>query len=230
MSNRFDASTDKISYSATAPPDPQSGFSVSFWAYLVVDQSLNETMCRIWGASDSTRLNVATNSGGTTPSLFTPGNTGGVAGGDALGTAQWGWIGVTQTGTTATIYTSIGLGTVHSNSGTASGGNTASGITFGGRSPSDNSEWFNGRIVYARYWGAVLNSTEMQTERASATPVRTSNLWAAWPLTSSSDLTDQSGNGRDLVAGSTATSTEADPTLSTPFVPIYTLSSYGSFH
>ena len=44
---------------------------------------------------------------------------------------------------------------------------------------------------------AALNSTELDAEFASATPVRTSGLNFYWPCTDTSNTNDSSGNGRN---------------------------------
>lgn len=53
--------------------------------------------------------------------------------------------------------------------------------------------------AYFRVWNAVLSDAEIEAERLSETPVRTSNLAADWRFTNAaSRLTDSSGNGKTL--------------------------------
>lgn len=219
MAARSDAATDRVSYTASAPPDTATAFTAAFWAYLSTDQSANETLFRLHASSGSTtRLTVATNSGGTTPNLFTPGNTGGVSCGTALGTGAWCRIACTCSGTSGTAYGASGAaGATTSGTGTVSGGSTPDGITLYGRSASDSTEWFSGRIAFFRIWAAVLTQAEIEKEWMSPVHVRTTNLWSDWPLLGGTpgvggaiDLSDISGNGRNLVAGSTALSPEDD--------------------
>jgi len=224
MACRFDAASDRISYlGATPPPDTATAFGFTCWAYLSVDLNDFSTILRLHAASGgTTRLTVATGTSGETPCLFTPGNTGGVISPMALVVGQWRAIGVSTSGTTGTIYVaSADLATVQSASGTVSGGATPTGFTFGGRSSSDATEWFNGRVAYPRLWSATLTQAEMLTEWASTTPVRSSGLWSAYALSGVGDLADVSGNARDLTAGSTAVTTEPgppiDPVTALPF-------------
>lgn len=219
MSVRFDAATDRISGPASpAPPDTATGITGCFWAFLSVDQAANETLFRLHAASGATtRLTLATLPATTTPALFSIGNGGGVSSPLGLSTTAFRRIGFTCTGTTGTIYAGDDAGgATVSASGTVSGGATASGFTLGGRSASDSTEWLNGRLAYLRLWSTVLSQAEIEAEWAASAPVRTSGLWADYPLTAHTDLTDHSGNGRNLVAGSTAVTTEADPPVGGP--------------
>jgi hypothetical protein len=130
-----------------------------------------------------------------------------------MAVGAWRKIAISCSGTTGKSYVNTIGGVTEVDSGTVGVG-TPDGITLGGRSSSDSSEPFNGRLAYVRVWTTELNQTQIEAEWASATPVITASLWASWPLTDSTDLTDHSGNGRSLTAGTTAVSTEADPPLS----------------
>jgi hypothetical protein len=217
VSVRSDAATDRFSYTAANPPNPSAGFTVTLWAYLSVDRNDFSTLLRLHsGSGGSTTLNLATGGSGETPCIFSPGNTGGVVGGRPLVVGQWSRVAVTVTGTTGIIYVAdTKVGATTSATGTVSGGSAPTGLTFAGRSAGDGTEWFNGRLAYARLWSSVLTQAQIEAEWLSTTPIITSNGWAAYPLTVHTDLTDHSGNGRNLVAGSTALTTEADPPLAT---------------
>jgi hypothetical protein len=215
MAVRSDAATDRMSRSGGAP-DPQAGFTLCGWFYLSVDRDDFSTMARLHASSGgTTRLTVATGPSGTTPAVFTPGNTSGIIGVDSFTVGSWLWVAVTQTGTTATLYTYSPGGTLNSTSGTASGGAAPDGYTIFGRSPSDASEWFNGRGACVRLWATVLTAGELPAERDSFTAVKTAGLYADYRLATASDLADHSGNGRDLTPGSTSVTTEDDPPLGT---------------
>lgn len=210
MSTRFDAATDRVSHTASSPPSPATACTITAWAYVAVDRDDFSTFARLHSGA-TTVLTWATSSDGTSgPNYFTGGGTVTNATGFAVG--AWRKIAITCSGTTANSYIATPTGTTEVDSGTVSA-SAPTGITLGGRSPTDATEWFNGRLAYVRVWSAVLAQTEIETEWASTTPVRTSGLWADWPLTDSTDLTDHSGNGHNLTAGSTAVSTEADPPL-----------------
>lgn len=213
MSLRSDAASDRVSYTASPPPDPATAFTATFWARLRVDRDDFSTMMRLHASSGSTtRVTLATNSSGTVPAVFSPGNTSGIIGSDALVVDQWRMIAVTVSGTGATggrVYTRTIGGTTNVTTGQVSGGSAPDGITLFGRSISDASEWFNGGLAHVRIWSAVLTQSEIEAEWDSTTPVRAANLWSAWSL--ATDLTDASGNGRTLSAGTTALTVEDDP-------------------
>lgn len=215
MSVRFDASTDRITY-AGAVPALSSGITVLGWAYVVAANfgggAANQTMCRLH-ASDggSTVATFATNGAPPSPpAYFTTGGSLVSSTGSPVG--EWRRVAWSCTGSTGTLVVATPTGTPEVDTGTVATG-TPTGITLGGRAHNVTDEWFNGRLAYWRVWTTVLSDSERLAEWASPTPVRTANLWADWPLVVHTDLTDHSGNGRHLVASSTAVTTEAGPTL-----------------
>jgi hypothetical protein len=82
-------------------------------------------------------------------------------------------------------------------------------------------EWFDGDIGHVRIWSAALSSGELETERLSATAVRTSGLVAAYELLTA-NTTDDSGNGNTLTANGTPT-TSTGPVLGGIKVPLHIL-------
>jgi hypothetical protein len=212
MSTRFDAASDRISFAGTMFA-VGSGFTITAWAYVSVDTDANSTFARLHSSSGgSTVATWATGSDGLSgPNYFTGG--GSVSNSTNMAVGAWRKVALTCSGTTGKSYVNTIGGVTEVDSGTVGVG-TPDGITLGGRSSSDSSEPFNGRLAYVRIWTTELTQTQIEAEWASATPVITSGLWASWPLTDSTDLTDHSGNGRHLTAGTTAVSTEADPPLS----------------
>lgn len=215
MSLRSDAATDRVSYTASAPPAPATAFTATFWVRLRADRDDFSTMLRLHASTgSSTTVNVTTSAGGVTPIVVSPGNTSGIVGGDTLAVDQWRMLAVTVNGTTATdgkIYTRVVGGTTKVTTGAVTGGSTPTGLTLYGRSPTDANEWFNGGLAYMRIWSAVLSQAEIEAEWASATAVRSSGLWANWPLLT--DLNDISGNARHLTAGTTALTVEDNPPI-----------------
>jgi hypothetical protein len=212
MSTRFDAASDRISFAGTMFA-VGSGFTITAWAWVSVDTDANSTFARLHASSGgSTIATWATGSDGLSgPNYFTGG--GSVSNATNMAVGAWRKIAISCSGTTGKSYVNTIGGTTEVDSGTVGVG-TPDGITLGGRSSSDSSEPFNGRLAYVRVWTTELTQVQIEAEWASATPVITSGLWASWPLTDSTDLTDHSGNGRNLTAGTTAVSTEADPPLS----------------
>ena len=212
MSTRFDAASDRISFAGSMFA-VGSGFTITAWAWVSVDTDANATFARLHASSGgSTIATWATGSDGLSgPNYFTGG--GSVSNSTNMAVGAWRKIAISCSGTTGKSYVNTVGGTTEVDSGTVGVG-TPDGITLGGRAPADSSEPFNGRLAHVRIWTAELSQSEIEAEWASSTPVRTSGLWASWPLTDSTDLTDHSGNGRNLTAGTTAVSTEADPPLS----------------
>lgn len=214
---RFDAAGDRCTWTGTAPT-PSSGLTITCWVYISVNRSDFSTVLRLHSSSGATtNLNIAMDSGGLLPCVFTAG--GSSTGPQSLSVGAWARLAVTVTGSTSTIYVALGAaGATQSQAGTV-GGNAAvsptSGYTVAGRSAVDPDEWFNGRLAHIRVWSAVLTQGEAEAEWASATPVRTSDLFADYPLPDAGDLTDHSGNGRNLSAGSTSVTTEDGPPIDT---------------
>lgn len=66
----------------------------------------------------------------------------------------------------------------------------------------------NGRMAYCRVFTAALNATQIAAEKDSAVAIE-SGCWGDWKLSTASDLSDYSGNGRTLTLNS-GTLTTAD--------------------
>ncbi|MEU8756215.1 LamG-like jellyroll fold domain-containing protein [Streptomyces chartreusis] len=211
MSTRFDAAGDRISFAGTMFA-VGSGFTITAWAWVSVDTDTFATIGRLHASSGATTVVTwATGGDGLSgPNYFTGGGT--VTNATNLAVGAWRKIALTCSGTTGRSYIATVGGATEVDSGTVSVG-TPDALTLGGRAQADSSEPFNGRLAYVRVWTAELNQTQIEAEWASTTPVVTSGLWADWPLTDSTDLTDHSGNGRNLSAGTTAVSTEDNPPL-----------------
>lgn len=208
MAVRFDAATDRISYTASSPP---ATFTITAWAYLSVDTNTNAIIARLWDAAAGNVAIWRTAVDGTGgPTYFSSAGTISNTTGFVVG--EWRKVAITRTGASAQTLVATPTGSTEVDSGAASTAIPA-GITLAARHPDDGAQPWNGRLAHMRIWSAVLSQAEIEAEWASPTPVRTSGLWAAWPLAVHTDLTDTSGNGRHLVAGSTSTTTEAGPPL-----------------
>lgn len=223
MGARFDAATDKVTFAGAGIPNPSAGLTVLWWAQLSVNRGEPSTMLRMYAAG--TILNVALDP--IDPAIFTVGGDD-TWPTDPLTVSQWAPLGITignPTGTSAAVHESDGAGGVETITGTVSGGANATptGYTIGGRSASDDTEWFNGGIAHLRIWPAVLSDAEKLAEWASPTAVRSSGLFADYPFDGTpgnpADLTDHSGNGRHLTAGSTPALFLAGPVLTVAPAP-----------
>lgn len=212
MAVRFDATTDRITY-AGALPNPADGFTLTFWAMPIVDTNNNATLARLHVvAGDTTSITVATDVDGLGgPGFFTVG--GSVIHPTGMALSQWRKLAVTQLGTVGQVYEATELGATVLASGTVGGAANPTAITLGGRSVADATEAYDGRLTYVRLFNTRLTQAQIESEWTSTTPIATGSIFADWPLSTASDLTDHSGNGRHLSAGSTAVTTEPGPTL-----------------
>ncbi len=207
MAVRFDAATDRVSYLGAT--DVPATYTATMWVYLSVDQNTFSTFFRIWTTAIATVVTVATDADGTSgPSYFT--GSGSISNTTNFVVGEWRKVAITRTGSTGQIMVNTVGGTTEVDSGSVST-NVPDGLTIGSRAENDGNEWWNGRVAQVRLWDTVLTQGQIETEWASTAPVVTSGLWADWPLAVHTDLNDASGNGRHLTAGSTATTTEADP-------------------
>lgn len=214
MAFRFDAATDRLVYSAAGVPDPASvaGITMVMQTLVSVDRNEYSTMARL-SASGSTSITFATmNDGLGGPGYYT-------SGGSIEHTLGFGAAGnyrklaFTCASNAASVYAAVPDGATQVASGAVSGATAPNMVCLGGRSDTDTTEWFNGRLMCVRMWAAVLTQAQIEAEWASILAVRTANLYADWPLLTVGDLRDYSGNGRTLTAGSTAVVAEADPQI-----------------
>lgn len=212
MAVRFDTATDKISVTSSIA-DISAGLTLTGWVYVSVDTNANATFARLWAAGGATTsATFATDVDGLAgPAYFTGG--GSVVATTGLAVGAWRKVAFTRSGTTGHVYVATVGGATEHVSGTVGGATGPTGLTLGGRSPTDDTESFNGRLAYVRVWTSQHSQAQVEAEWASTTPVVTSGLWADWPLATAADLTDHSGNGRDLTAGSTSVTTEDGPPL-----------------
>ena len=198
MAVRIDASGDKLYRTANLPA--LSGFTIAGWGYRHTTQNgsyryfagLEDAISNSSGylligwaadnafqvASDASTVNSASGPAATT----------------------WFYWFIQRTGTTATIgYKTTGGSWVTTNaSGTLSW--TPAVLHLGNDSYD---EWTDISLERVRVWDAALTTGELDSEMASATPVRTSNLRANWHSTAHTDLSDSSGNGYNLTAAGT---------------------------
>lgn len=200
-------------------PDPATAITVTAWAYVVNNTANPATFFRLWNAAVSTTITCAINSAGVVnPGYYTAGGQAFISTSLSLGT--WYRIAVTCAGTSGKFYLAAGTaGATSVGTGTVAGAATPTGITVGGRAPSDASEWFDGRMANIKVWSTELSQSQIEVEWSFPTPVVASGSWAVWPLTGAADLADHSGNGRDLVAGASAVTTEDGPPIPMTVMP-----------
>lgn len=204
MAVRFDAITDPLSSTSSPPGDI---FTVTWWGYLSADRNTFSTM---WDASKSTSeyFQACTASDGITASVFISGYQ--LAGG-AMTVGAWHRFALTRSGSTLTLRQGGETGSLTTYNKTSVPFATPTKLYIGGSVFSG--EWFNGRIAAFKHWSSVLTVAEIDAELAQYAPVRVADLVRYHPFTTSPGLADESGNGRTLTAGSTATTTEAGPAI-----------------
>jgi hypothetical protein len=209
---RFDAASDRISVAGTLP-DPSAGFTLMGWTYVEVSTGTNATYARVHAASGaSTTATVATDGGPPAgPAYFTAG--GSIVSSTQAPVGAWRHVAITCLATDGVLYVAAPGGATDSDTGTVGGAASPTGLTLGGRSPTVPDEFLNGRLAYWRLWSTQLTQVQVEAERVATTPVVTANLWADWPLATADDLTDHSGNGRHMVAGTTPVTTADGPPL-----------------
>ncbi|MBV9919992.1 MAG: hypothetical protein JOY78_03930 [Pseudonocardia sp.] len=201
----FDQTQDRLLYSTIAPP---STFTITMWVYLTTDRGTWSTFLQLRDSGDATVAELAAGSSGHSGPLYWDGS------GDLVGTTDftvgaWRKIAITRTGSSGKLYSATPTGTTELISGTVNTA-TPSSLTLGSRGPFDGSQFWNGRIACVRVWSAVLSQAEIEAEWPSATPVRTSNLWANWRMAGTSDLTD-TVSSRVLTSAGGGLTTEQGP-------------------
>jgi hypothetical protein len=214
MAGRSDAATDRVSL-ASAPS--LAAFTVMGWVKVVNSVSpFFHEIVRFSDAGASSNLILGmTGAAGLTPRTYSSGSTSGVVAGTAYTLGQWVFVCSSHNGSAAALYHGATPGSLTKVTGTVTVG-TPNQLTLFSRSASDGSEWLDGSLAYVRMYTAVLSDAEIAAESQSATAVRTSGLWAHYPLAAAA-LTDTSGNARNLTAGTTALSSDTDPALGTSF-------------
>jgi hypothetical protein len=73
--------------------------------------------------------------------------------------------------------------------------------------------WLDGRITAGKIWLATLSPAEIRAEMASYAPVRTANIWSVVPMTTHTNLTDQSGLGNTPTAMGILSTEDGPPAL-----------------
>jgi hypothetical protein len=137
---------------------------------------------------------------------------GGSVAGPTYVNGTWFFVAVVVSGTTRTFYWKTdGAGSLSSGSATVTAGNQDNLTQLWVGDVPWSGEWFNGSATCPRVWNAALSSSELLAESNSPTPVRTSNLQLAVRLSTVTDLSDVSGNSRNLTGGAGAATDTNEP-------------------
>lgn len=210
MAVRFDAATDRVTY-APGDASPPDAFTVVMWVYLSAGLLNYTSLYRRYTAGGSGRGQIGTDEGGLALTWWPSG----VPFGHTLGVGQWSRVAVAVSGGTVTTYAGAPTGALTKatgSSGTVAGANN---VTLAGVSAGSGAEWLNGRLARVRTFSGVLSDAQIEAEFAATAPVAP-GIWADWDLPDADDLTDHSGAGRHLAAGTTAVTTEDGPPNTAP--------------
>ncbi len=205
MAIRFDASTDGTTVAATFAT---SGvYTLLGWAYMVTDQNTYSGIASIESATQPT-CSLSTRVDGSTLTAWDTGGTEpGLAGANMAAATWYRWAVTVAAGTTA-LYSGTATGALNKVSAAQAQSTAPTRVAF---SKSVFGDWFNGRLAAVQAYNAALGDTAVAAEFLQVMPVQVANLKGWWPLVA--DLNDYSGNGLHMVAGSTATTIEADPPI-----------------
>ena len=217
MAVRIDASGDKLYRTANLPA--RDNFTIAGWCYIhsnrsayayffcLEDATTNANGYAVLGFTNSNVMQLATTNGvqnfGSTPStggwvyiFFKCDNS------TNPDTYTAGWKPAGGSWTTVTRQDNLTF--------------TPAWLAIGNDSYD---EWCDMSFERVRVWDAALTTTELDSEMASATPVRTSSLRSDYPVTSATDLNDTTANAYHLTAGGTLTTTSPGPTLTQTIAP-----------
>lgn len=214
MAIRFNAPSDRVYYIGPGLPNPADGWTFTAWIKVSVDTNYFATFAR-FSSSGSTTATLATTENGTGGPIYA--TVGGILTALAGMTVDvWYRFAVTCVGTSGILYTAEDIsGPTMVQSGSVAGASSPDQVCFGGRSETDLTESLDGVVAYPKLWSGVLTQSQIEAEWLSASPVMSTGVSAFWPLTAE-DLTDHSGNGLDLIAGSTPVTTVDDPPIPQP--------------
>lgn len=144
-------------------------------------------------------------------------------GGFLFAPVDLGWWFIAETNRAAGPATTLYFKKLGAATLTVTNGNThpsLTGITrflIGTDDATGQNEWVDGDITGIKVWGAELTQAELELEANQLSPVRTTNLHAFYPLQSlGTMLTDYSGNGRNLLPitpASSGWSVQPGPTI-----------------
>jgi hypothetical protein len=209
MAVRFDAATDR--YEATTGLPTGTVYTVVCWFYMSVDR---DAYSLLWELQYSGRVNYQSVylTGSKVIELW---NDGVVKMSYQASAVGWQRIALAVgTGGNATLYYGTATGPLATVSTTALTTPAAPDKLLIGNDPFD--QWFNGREAPYKMWSATFGPEEIGREFESYQPAQTAGLLRYHPFVNA-ELVDYSGNGNNLTAGSTATTTEDGPPI--PWAP-----------
>ena len=206
MAVRIDASGDKLYRTANLPA--LSGFTIAGWGYRnnaqngayryfagLEDATSNSNGWLLIGWAADNAFQIASDAS-TVNSASSP------------AASTWFYWFIQRSGTSMTIGYKTSGGSWVTTSTTRTLSWTPAVLHLGNDSYD---EWTDISLERVRVWDAALTTTELDSEMASTTPVRTSNLRSNYPLTTSTDLNDTTANGYNLSSAGTLTTYTPGP-------------------
>jgi hypothetical protein len=192
----FNAAADRLYLSGGANPSNNTIWTVAIW---VRRKSSNPDPAIIID-NDASGSSICLDLNSQVPSVLNGyGFTHPASIGSALTADVWYYLAIRCNGTSG--YVSRGTESVsmtHSSAGTIPSQGSAYRLYVGGTA---SAYYPVADLAYCRAWNASLSDAELEAERQSATPVRTSNLFGDWRLVdASTKLVNSLGGGTNLTA------------------------------
>lgn len=214
MAIQFNVPGDRVYLAATLPAPGSTGLTILGWWRMKTAASFETYYRTSTTAGASTIHTVGNTSSARDVNVYT--TAGDITTGAVAAADQWMAIAVTDNGAGVSLFTRPqGASTTFMSGSVGSG--TPAHFCIGGRDATNINETLNGNAAYVRVYSAALTQTQIETEWASTTPVRTSGLWADYPFIS--NIQDASGNSRHLTTVSGTPTFETGPTLTVPDTP-----------
>jgi hypothetical protein len=210
---RFNASGDYLRITSSLP-DYNSAWTWCGWVYIASNTGAGYQAIFTFSGGGSAYDELFINASaalamevGNGASTTTTGST--------LSVGQWYHISIVrESNASIKVYVNASATADSTNTRSVSGRTAAGNLSL---ATNAFSEWADMRVAYARMWTAALSTSELAAEKNSATAVRSTALWASWPL--QADPNDTSGNARNFTAGGTLTYSESGPTLPVTVAP-----------
>lgn len=205
MAARFDAATDQLS----ATTSLTDGFSITFWGKISVDLNAFSTFYNLGQAAFTNFSLIQTGTDGVTARITAQGGNDNPM--QAMTVGSWYRFGVTKSGTTLNAYMGPATGALTTYGPYTTAITPAYGFLVFGASDTAGSEFLNGCIASIKVWNSVaISAAEVESELQRYVPIRPTTR--SYPMIGA-EVTDYSGNGLNLTAGSTATATEDGPPI-----------------
>jgi hypothetical protein len=202
VSVRFAAATDAYTAGNGAPGG--STYSGVCWAYATANPAGGSVLYLAPTATGQNAWYLCTNSG-STQLFFSDNNV--APGGYAFALNTWYQLGFVVSGTSVAFFAASLGSALTKYTATSVSAITPTRLFLGS---DEYSGWWPGRLAGVKLWNVALTDDQMTAEFTQFRPVSPTGLLRYHRFVSASTA-DDSGLGNTLTAGSTATTTDADP-------------------